>query len=477
MAIWSKQKTPPANLNGGNQYAAGDQPNEAAFNAANNNAFYAVDIVESMGVGGAYSSAVTYKFPNIVLYNGNGYMAIYKNNGEYVSFSNKVPTDTSYWKMVAQKGNTGAAGNDGTNGLSIFIRYATSSAGANMSTTPSAATKYVGFYQGATASTNAANYTWSQYVAKEITSVTLVGKTFTIAYDDNTTSTVEINTSQCLATSRWGAIVMAIDGQAGFVKSLMQPNISYIEYAGTSATTNTLHFAQTPWSDYTVTINWGDGSQAQTVTIPQGTNNTYVAKPTNYNVDGHYLISVSGDFFGFKVYGAAQVDLDKYIKVYFGTNLKNFIDIHPPEDCYIADRAFTSCSNLIEVHSVFPIKKFGEYAFSGCSKIKSIVPNPSSKLGVEFGNGAFENCYNLFRYEELKVEQSQKYGINSFKNCGLKIVNVTHLPTTEFSSLTFSGCKITDIIADGAQSLADAAATALSSAGAILMTNYRKLYY
>jgi len=49
MAIWNRNKVPPANLNAGQQYTAEDWTSEQTFNAANNNAFYAVDYAEALG--------------------------------------------------------------------------------------------------------------------------------------------------------------------------------------------------------------------------------------------------------------------------------------------------------------------------------------------------------------------------------------------------------------------------------------------
>lgn len=49
MAIWNRNKVPPANLNAGQQYNAEDWTSEQTFNAANNNAFYAVDYAEALG--------------------------------------------------------------------------------------------------------------------------------------------------------------------------------------------------------------------------------------------------------------------------------------------------------------------------------------------------------------------------------------------------------------------------------------------
>lgn len=48
MAIWDRNKVAPSALNGGNEYVEGDFPTEETLNAANNNAFYAVDFTEAL---------------------------------------------------------------------------------------------------------------------------------------------------------------------------------------------------------------------------------------------------------------------------------------------------------------------------------------------------------------------------------------------------------------------------------------------
>ncbi len=54
-------------------------------------------------------------------------------------------------------------GNDGSDGNSVFIRYATSANGANMTKQPNSDTKYMGTYIGAKASADPEDYTWTRY--------------------------------------------------------------------------------------------------------------------------------------------------------------------------------------------------------------------------------------------------------------------------------------------------------------------------
>lgn len=59
---------------------------------------------------GEWASSITYNYLDIVIYNGNSYVAI-------KSGSNKNPeTQSTYWQLLAQKGSKGDKGDNGTNG-------------------------------------------------------------------------------------------------------------------------------------------------------------------------------------------------------------------------------------------------------------------------------------------------------------------------------------------------------------------------
>lgn len=68
-----------------------------------------------------------------------------------------------------QDGKDGKDGKAGQNGDSVFIRYAETATGDNMTEKPTGKTKYMGTYVGANASTNAADYTWTRYSDATIT--------------------------------------------------------------------------------------------------------------------------------------------------------------------------------------------------------------------------------------------------------------------------------------------------------------------
>lgn len=62
-----------------------------------------------------------------------------------------------------QDGKDGKDGKAGQNGDSVFIMYAEESTGKNMTEKPTDASKWMGTYVGANASTNPADYTWTRY--------------------------------------------------------------------------------------------------------------------------------------------------------------------------------------------------------------------------------------------------------------------------------------------------------------------------
>ncbi len=68
-------------------------------------------------------------------------------------------------------GERGDEGKDGVSGKSVFIRYAENENGLNMTERPIASTKYMGTYSGTKASTNPSDYSWAQYVGSDGDSV------------------------------------------------------------------------------------------------------------------------------------------------------------------------------------------------------------------------------------------------------------------------------------------------------------------
>jgi len=66
--------------------------------------------VSAMSFKGAYDNAVDYAVGDSVSYNGSSYVMF--NNAA----AGTLPTNTSYWQIVASKGDQGIQGNDGPTG-------------------------------------------------------------------------------------------------------------------------------------------------------------------------------------------------------------------------------------------------------------------------------------------------------------------------------------------------------------------------
>ena len=90
-----------------------------------------------------------------------------------------------------------------------FIRYATSSTGANMTDTPTASTTYVGTYAGTKSSPTASDYKWSVYVGTDGVSVTAVKEIYYLTTGNAPTapSAGTTTTSTSTGTNVWTTVV------------------------------------------------------------------------------------------------------------------------------------------------------------------------------------------------------------------------------------------------------------------------------
>ena len=74
---------------------------------------------------GAYSSSTQYEKNDVVTYEGSSYVSLQSTQGN-------APTNTTYWQLLANKGETGAKGDKGDtgatgNGISSVAKTSTSS--------------------------------------------------------------------------------------------------------------------------------------------------------------------------------------------------------------------------------------------------------------------------------------------------------------------------------------------------------------
>ena len=430
MATWTGLPTNESNINGGNEYAGGDSLTIEQINSVVNNGIYAKNTVNGMGIGGAYSSAVTYKYPNIVSYNGGSYMAIYAVSSVYTACSNKVPTNATYWKFLTNGivSNVKTSTTDNvdiytitytngttsvysvTNGKSIFYRYATSVSGANMSATWDISKTYLGVYVGLTASATASDYSWSLFKGDS----------------GNPTG----NILQVLGTSTTDTMSQnAITAQLKAIDIIKQPNITTLLWNGTSATSNILRVYGDESATISLLINWGDGT-SQSVVVPIVANDLIpyeITKTANYANDGYYVISISvvaGTFKGF--YFGDGGDKAKVIEAYLGAN------------CPCNDSSFKGCSNLrkVEFANGWAYTDIGNQAFYGCGSLQSMtIPSGVTTIGTS----VFLLCTSLTTVA-IPDSVTTIYG-DCFRNCThLNYVRlpstITTLPTNVFYNCT-----------------------------------------
>ena len=149
-----------------------------------------------------------------------------------------------------------------------------------------------------------------------------------------------------------------------------------------------LYFSQTIASG--VTIDWGDGSAAETLA---GTGNVNTAH--QYAAAGDYTISLAvadgctlglgHASFGYCIMGstgnAGRVYCNLLQVVNIGANVTS-----------IGDSAFESCSSLASITIPDGVTSIGDSAFASCSSLASItIPDGVTSIG----SYAFESCYSL----------------------------------------------------------------------------------
>lgn len=105
---------------------------------------------------GAYDPSASYELLDVVTYQRNTYVC-----KSTTSITGIAPTDTTNWQIMSEHG-ADAFGYG-------YIRYSEYADGTNFVTTPTADTKYIGFYMGnsVTPPTSKTDYTWSKYVGED----------------------------------------------------------------------------------------------------------------------------------------------------------------------------------------------------------------------------------------------------------------------------------------------------------------------
>ena len=132
---------------------------------------------------GTWSNATAYTKLDVVTYQGSSYMAIQNN-------TNKQPTNTSYWLLLAQKGDTGNTGATG-NGISSISKTGTSGL---------VDTYTITYTSGQTTTFTVTNGekgdTGNGIVSIEKTSTSGYVDTYTITYTDGDTTTFDVTNGE-----------------------------------------------------------------------------------------------------------------------------------------------------------------------------------------------------------------------------------------------------------------------------------------
>ena len=198
-----------------------------------------------------------------------------------------------------------------------------------------------------------------------------------------------------------------------------------------------------------VTIDWGDGSAAETFSGTGSKNTTH-----SYSAVGDYVITLSpatgntmvlGDSYN-SCFGLKKVYLDMLFKVEYGIRVTSIANSSfsacyylksvtiPSGITYIGSSAFSACYSLKSVTIPNGITTIGSGAFASCRHLESaIIPKGVTGLG----NTIFNNCVFL---KSITIPNSvSTIGINAFAGCmafeSITIPNsVTSIGTTAFNS-------------------------------------------
>ena len=190
-------------------------------------------------------------------------------------------------------------------------------------------------------------------------------------------------------------------------------------------------------SGTTVSIDWGDGSAAESVTL----NTTTVYTSHEYTTSGEYTISISVTTGSITLIGDStynsnilrksstpnanddRVYQNSLIGVEFGNNVS------------IGNNTFYNCFSLTSITIPDGITTIENNAFSGCRSLQSItIPDTVTSIGTQ----AFYQCYSL---QSITIPDSvTTIGSNAFYNCySLTSITIPDTVTT-IENNAFSGC-------------------------------------
>ena len=215
-------------------------------------------------------------------------------------------------------------------------------------------------------------------------------------------------------------------------------------------------------SGTTATIDWGDESNTETVSL--GTSTVYT--PHTYTIEGDYIISVNVDsgkiiFAGNNTYGSDilrksgspnanddKVYQNSIVKIEIGNsvtsiggsafyNCSSLQSITIPNSVTsIGDGAFYNCSSLQSITIPNSVTSIGGSAFNGCRSLQSItIPDSVTNIG----NYLFQDCNAL---QSITIPNSvTSIGGSAFQNCySLTSVTISDL-VTRIGGYAFNSCR------------------------------------
>ena len=205
----------------------------------------------------------------------------------------------------------------------------------------------------------------------------------------------------------------------------------YIKIAEKGRMNVPLYFSQTIANG--VTIDWGDGSETQTLSGTGNVNTTHT-----YADVGEYTISLNPSSvcaLGLghsSSYYCVMGRTANVARVYF--NMLKAVEIGKNVTS-IGSHTFNYCYSLASIVIPSSVTSIGEHAFNSCKSLASVVI-PSSVTSI--GNSAFSGCYSLASI--VIPESVTSIGGLAFEECTLSSVVIPQ-GVTIIGNGTFQSCN------------------------------------
>lgn len=208
----------------------------------------------------------------------------------------------------------------------------------------------------------------------------------------------------------------------------------------------------------TVTVDWGDGSNTETLTGTSDTSNTTAGH--TYSSVGSYTITVTVDSGKFTIHNSSfpgvlhTTSYNSSNSWYSSAYSRAITAVRLGSNVYIGNYAFHTCASLISITMPSAITSFGQYVFSRCYRLRFLtVPSDVTVLDAAFimqsglegvsipygittiNASVFASCMGLRSISSPALLTTM--GSSAFNNCGslrqFKIPSgITAIPTQAF---------------------------------------------